>query len=211
MTDLFNPGYYTENELQQAGFRRLGSNVRIAKNCVIVGIENIEIGSNVRIDGYSTLAAVGGYIRIGSYVHIGGYCFLSGGAGITLEHFSGLSQGVRLYSKTDDYSGACMTNPTVPEEFTACIARPIHLERHVIVGSGSIVLPGVTIGEGAAVGALTLVNKTLAEWSVYAGSPAKRIKSRSKALLAAESQLLDGLKLQERQQCIKNGGSGNRA
>lgn len=198
MTNLFNPGYYTENELQQAGFRHLGSNVRIAKNCVIVGIENIEIGNNVRIDGYSTLAAAGGYIRIGSYVHIGGYCFLSGGAGITLEHFSGLSQGVRLYSKTDDYSGACMTNPTVPAEFTNCIGRPIHLERHVIVGSGSIVLPGVTIEEGTAVGALTLVSKTLAAWGVYAGSPARRIKSRSKALLRAESELLEGLTLQER-------------
>lgn len=206
MTNPFNPGYYSENELQQAGFRHLGSNVRIAKNCVIVGIENIEIGDNVRIDGYSTLAAAGGYIRIGSYVHIGGYCFLSGGAGITLEHFSGLSQGVRLYSKTDDYSGAYMTNPTVPEEFTNCIARPIHLGRHVIIGSGSIVLPGVTIEEGTAVGALTLVSKALAGWSIYAGSPARRINSRSKALLRAESALLEGLTLQDRQRLARDGG-----
>ena len=171
------------------GFRHLDSNVRIAKNCLIV---NIEICDNVRTDGDSTLAAASEYFRIGSYIHIGRYCFLFGGAGITLDHFSGLSQGVRLYSKTDDYSGAYMTNPTYRKNLPTASPAPIHLGRHVIIGSGSIVLPGVTIGEGAAVGALTLVNKALAEWSVYAGSPARRIKSRSKALLAAESQLLDG-------------------
>lgn len=180
------------------GFRHLGSDVRIAKNCVIADIDNIEIGDNVRIDGDITLAATSGYIRIASYIHIGGYCFLFGGAGITLEHFSGLSQGVLLYSKTDDYSGAYMTNPIVPEEFTNCIARPIHLGRHVIVDSGSIMLPGVTIAEGTAVGALTLVSKALAGWSIYAGRPARRINSRSKALLRAESELLEEPTLQER-------------
>lgn len=200
MNDLFNPGYHTETELVQAGFRQLGFNVRIAKNCVIIGAENIEIGNNVRIDGYSTLSAAGGYIRIGSYVHIGGYCFLSGGAGITLDHFAGLSQGVRLYSKTDDYSGASMTNPTVPSEFTNCTARPIHLGRHVIIGSGSIILPGVHIEVGTAVGALSLVSKSQPAWSIVAGSPAKRIKSRSTMLLVAEKKLLSGLSAAEREQ-----------
>lgn len=194
MHELFNPGYYTENDLQHAGLRHVGNNVRVAKNCVIVGLENISIGSNVRIDGYSTLVAPGGgQISIGNHVHIGGYCFLSGGAGITLEDFSGLSQGVRLYSKTDDYSGASMTNPTVPEEFTNCKSGPIHLGRHVIIGSGSIVLPDVTIFEGVAVGALSLVTKSLNSWGIYAGTPAKRLRNRKRDLLTAETLLLKKL------------------
>ncbi|PLY41599.1 galactoside O-acetyltransferase [Janthinobacterium sp. ROICE36] len=194
MSDLFNPGYYTEDDLRRAGFRAVGNNVRVAKNCVIVGIENISLGNNVRIDGYSTLvAADGGHIRIGSHVHIGGYGFLSGAAGITLEDFSGLSQGVRLYSKTDDYSGASLTNPTVPEEFTNCKSGPVHLGRHVIIGSGSVVLPDVTIGEGTAVGALSLVTKSLESWGLYTGTPAKRLKNRARGLLVAETLLLEKL------------------
>ena len=193
MSKLFDPGYYTEDDLQHAGFRCLGNNVRIAKNCIVIGIENIEIGNNVRIDGYSTLVAAAGHIRIGNYVHIGGYCFLSGSAGITLSDFSGLSQGVHLYSKTDDYSGKSMTNPTVPEEFTNCTSGPVHLGRHVIIGSGSVVLPNVLLDEGVAIGALTLVNKSLAAWGIYAGRPARLIKSRNRSLLLAESKLLANL------------------
>lgn len=189
MRELFNPGYYTEDDLRDAGFRSLGHNVRIARNCTIIGIENIAIGNNVRIDGYSTLTAAGGHIRIGNYVHLGGGCFLSGCAGITLEDYAGLSQGVRLYSKTDDYSGASMTNPTVPAEFTNCKSGAVHLGRHVIIGSGSVVLPDAQLGEGVAVGALSLVTKSLAAWGIYAGAPAKRIKSRDQGLLMKEEQL----------------------
>ncbi|PHV36165.1 acyltransferase [Janthinobacterium sp. BJB304] len=189
MSELFNPGYYTEEDLRDAGFRSLGHNVRIARNCTIIGIENIAVGNNVRIDGYSTLAAAGGYIHIGNYVHIGGGGFLSGAAGITLEDYAGLSQGVRLYSKTDDYSGASMTNPTVPAEFTNCKSGTVHLGRHVIIGSGSVVLPGAQLGEGVAVGALSLVTKSLPAWGIYAGTPAKRINSRDQGLLIAEEQL----------------------
>ncbi|MDQ4629260.1 acyltransferase [Janthinobacterium lividum] len=199
MSELFNPGYYTQDDLQHAGFRHVGNNVRVAKNCVIVGMENISLGNNVRIDGYSTLvAAGGGHIRIGNHVHIGGYCFLSGAAGITLDDFSGLSQGVRLYSKTDDYSGASLTNPTVPEEFTNCKSGPVHLGRHVIVGSGSVLLPDITVGEGVAVGALSLVTKSLESWGIYAGTPAKRLKNRARDLLAAETLLLEKLSSADR-------------
>ena len=147
MPELFNPGYYTEDDLHGAGFRSLGHNVRMARNCMIIGIENIEIGSNVRIDGHSTLATAGGHIRIGNYVHIGGCCFLSGGAGITLEDNAGLSHGVRLDSKTDDYSGASMTNPTVPAEFTNCKSGAVHLGMHVIIGSNSVVMPGHSLAK----------------------------------------------------------------
>lgn len=187
--DPFNSGYYGETELRRFGFGAVGENVRIAKDCTIVGRENITFGSHVRIDPYTVITAAGP-VKFGSYVHIGGYCYLSGAAGLTLEDFSGLSQGVRLYTATDDYSGKAMTNPMVPEEFTNVRKGPIHLGRHVIIGSGSIVLPGCAIGEGSSVGALSLVTKSLEPWGMYFGSPAERIKARSKRLLELEAQFL---------------------
>jgi acetyltransferase-like isoleucine patch superfamily enzyme len=191
MNNPFDPGYFAEGDLRDAGFKTIGHNVRIAKNCTIIGLPNIEIGSNVRIDGYcSIIAADGGSLRIGSFVHIGGYCLLSAGDGIALDDFAGLSQGVHIYSRTDDYSGKYLTNPTVPKQFTGITGGQVTLGRHVIIGSGTVILPRVTIGEGSSVGALSLVTKSLESWGVYGGCPATKLKARSKGLLELEGQMM---------------------
>ena len=189
MQNPLNPGYWTEEELKQFGSPSVGRNVQVAKNCTVVGIENITFGNNVRIDGPTVLSASGGNIRIGSHVHIGGMCFLAGGGGIDMEDFSGLSQAVRVYSASDDYSGAALTNPTVPRQYLNVKVAPVRLGRHVIVGSGTAILPGCTIGEGTSVGAMSLVTKSLDPWGVYFGTPAKRLKARSKKLLRLETEL----------------------
>lgn len=186
----FNHGYYQSDELRNFGFKYVGEHVQVAKNCTIIGLENISIGDNVRIDGGTTLACANGYLRLGSYIHIGGGCHLTCAGGIELEDFSGLSQGVKIYSGTDDYSGASLTNPTVPPEFLRVEVAKVHIGRHVIIGSGSVILPGVLIGEGSSVGALSLVNRSLESWGVYFGSPAKKLKSRKQNLLALEKEFL---------------------
>lgn len=189
MHNPLNPGYFTEDELVRLGLSSAGRNVRVARNCIVIGIENMSIGDNVRIDGPTVLTASGGHIHIGSHVHIGGMCFLAGGGGIVMEEFSGLSQGVHIYSTSDDYSGAALTNPTVPQSYLNVKVAPVHLGRHVIVGSGSVILPGCRLGEGTSVGAMSLVTKTLKPWGVYFGTPARRLKARSKALLLLEDEL----------------------
>ena len=191
MSNPFNPGYYNERELAEFGFKSIGTNVQIAKNCTIIGLSNISLGSNIRIDGNTTIIApANGWLKIGSYIHIGGYCFLSAGEGITMKDFSGLSQGVRVYSRNDDYSGMYLSNPTVPEEFTDIAGGgAVTINKHVIIGSGTVILPKVTIGEGSAVGALSLVNKSLDPWGIFFGCPVKRIKNRSRHLLKLEAEL----------------------
>lgn len=189
MKNPFDTGYWFTEDLLNFGFQSIGSNVKIAKNCTVIGLANISIGNNVRIDGPSVISAAGGYLRIGSYVHIGGMCFLAGGGGLTFDDFSGVSQGVRIYSASDDYSGNALTNPTVPSEFTNVKKAPVRLGRHVIIGSGSVVLPGCDVGDGCSVGALSLVSKSLDPWGVYFGSPVKKIKRRSRQILDLEIQL----------------------
>lgn len=187
---MFNEGYYNEDDLRTEGFKSIGKNVQIFKNCTIVGIKNISIGDNVRIDAYCSIFAIGtGYLKLGSYIHIGGYCLLSASDGIIMEDFSGLSQRVSIYSRTDDYSGEYLTNPTVPSAYSGGNHGTVVLKKHVIIGSGSVILPNLTIEEGASVGALSLVIKSLSPWGVYAGSPVKRIRDRSQNLLALEDKL----------------------
>lgn len=187
----FDPGYFSEHDLKDAGFKKIGRNVQIAKNCTIIGLQNISIGDNVRIDGYCSIIAAGeGSLDVGSFIHIGGYCLLSAGDGIRMEDFSGLSQGVKIYSRTDDYTGNCLTNPTVPEKYTGITRGTVALGRHVVIGSGSVILPNVCVGEGSSVGALSLVTKSLEPWGVFFGCPAKKLKNRSKRLLELESELV---------------------
>ena len=176
--------------MADAGFGSIGNGVRIARNCTIVGPQNIYIGDDVRIDGPTVLSASSGHIRIGRYVHIGGMCFLAGAGGIELEDFSGLSQGVRIYSASDDYSGEALTNPTVPKRYLNVSIAPVHLGRHVIVGSGTVILPGCDVGDGASIGAMSLVKKNLEPWGIYGGAPARFIKKRSQRLLLLEAELM---------------------
>jgi len=111
---------------------------------------------------------------------------LAGRAGIVLNDFSNVSSGVRIYSISDDYSGVSMTNATIPEKFKNLAMGRVVLGRHTIIGSGSIILPGVHLADGCAIGALSLVNKTTEPWGIYAGVPARRLRERSRELLTRE-------------------------
>lgn len=197
MTQTINPfdhGYYSDQELQQFGFKAIGTNVTIAKNATIIGLENISIGDNVRIDGYTLLIAPGsGWITLGSFIHIGSHCILLAGDGVAMGDFSTLSHGVRIFSRSDDFSGEYMTNPTVPSKYTGVTGGTVSLGRHAIIGSSTVILPRVVIGEGSAVGALSLVKHNLGAWGMYCGTPAKRIGDRSRGLLRLEAEFLDGL------------------
>jgi galactoside O-acetyltransferase len=186
---IFKSSYYTEKELKFCGFKTIGKNVKIHENVNIHGVENISIGSNVRIDPYVSIIATGP-VNIGSFIHIGSYCLLIGAEGIVMEDFSGLSQGVKIYTRSDDYSGQHLTNPTVPDKYTKAKKGAVILKKHVIIGCGTVVLPNVAIGEGSSVGALSLVTINLPKWGVYAGIPVKRLKNRSKNLLKIEKELL---------------------
>lgn len=193
MSPLFGPSYLTEDDLKNEGFKSLGSNVRIARNCTVVGVENISIGNNVRIDGYCTLVApAGGYIDLGSFIHIGGYCSVLAAEGVVIGDMSTLSWGVRLFTRSDDFSGEWMTNPTVPSEYTRADRGCIEIAKHVVVGANSLVLPGVLLGTGVAVGALSMVARNLEPWAIYAGVPARWIKSRARNLLELENRLMQG-------------------
>ena len=52
-----------------------------------------------------------------------------------------------------------MTNPTVDPEFKNVTEAPVYVGRHSLVGTGCTILPGVSIGDGASIGAMSLINK----------------------------------------------------
>ncbi|MDW7773854.1 MAG: acyltransferase [Desulfobulbaceae bacterium] len=187
--------FLNNEQLKELGLASFGENVLISDKATIYNPKQISIGSNVRIDDFCVLSAGDGGIEIGDYIHIAVFCTLIGSGKITLEDFANLSSRVSIYSSNDDYSGEYMTNPMVPKAYTGVVHAGVHLGRHVIVGSGSIILPGVSLEDGVAVGALSLINKNCEAFGIYFGNPAQRVKGRKRNLLRLEQQFL-GSKLQ---------------
>jgi len=165
------------NQAYNLGFERIGQRVTIWPLAKIVSPERISIGDSVIIDDFVFIMG-GEKTIIGSYVHIASFTSITGGGEFIMEDFSGLSGGVRVYTGNEDYSGASMTNPTVPHPFRIPLRSSVKIKKHVIIGANTVILPGVVIGEGAAVGANSLITGDCEPWTLYVGSPARKLKTR---------------------------------
>lgn len=183
--------YYSAQDLKDLGIKRVGKNVHISKDSVITGIENIEIGNNVRIDSYNVILAARGWLKIGSNVHIEPLSSLIAHNGIIIGDFCTVSHGVRLFTASANYSGEYFTNVFPDQRFQKPVAGPIEIQSHVIVGANSVVMPNVLLSEGAAIGAMSFVRKSLEGWQVYGGNPLKLISERSKSIRDLGIQLLE--------------------
>lgn len=155
-------------------FKECGLDVTVYPKAQILKPENIAIGDSVIIDDFVFLDG-GEETRIGSFVHIAAYASIMGGGTFVMGDFAGLSGGVRVYTASEDYRGKWLTNPAVPWPWRRPTRSSVVMGRHALVGAGSVVLAGVEIGEGAHVGALSLVNRDLRPWTLYAGVPVEPI------------------------------------
>lgn len=181
-----NNGFYNSRQLRKFGFKSVGENVLVAKDAIVIGFENIAIGNNVKIDSNVTLAASGGTLSLGNWIHIGGSSHLSCSGGIVLKDFVTISQGVKIYSASDDYSGDTLTNPTVAEKYKNVERESVLVEKHVIIGSNSVVAPGTILEIGVAIGALSFAKGRLEAWNIYGGNPIQKLKARRSGLLEIE-------------------------
>jgi acetyltransferase-like isoleucine patch superfamily enzyme len=182
-------GFLSREQLKACGFQFVGKDVKISDKASIYGASRISIGDHSRIDDFCVVSAGEEGIEIGRYVHIAVFCSLMGKGRIVMKDFSGLSSRVSLYSSSDDYSGRSLTNPTVPDEFKKVHHGPVILGKHVIIGVGSAILPNVTIADGSAVGALSLVTKDVEGGIIVSGVPARKISTRKDNIFNLEQEL----------------------
>jgi galactoside O-acetyltransferase len=183
--------FLSEEKLTEIGFKKIGKNVQISDKCSIYNAKNIEIGSNVRIDDFVILSAGDGGIKIGNHIHIACYASLIGNAEIILEDFSSVSSRVTILSSSDDFSGNFLIGPCIPKEFTNVKSEKVILKKHSVVGTGCTILPGVTLFEASAVGAMSLVKDDVKPFTLVYGIPAKKEKKRENKLLELEINFLE--------------------
>ncbi len=92
---------------------------------------------------------------------------------ITVEDNVSIASGSRLLCHQRDFSDFCVGDDYMKLGY---VVKPIVLKKGCLVGMESFVMPGVTIGEGAIVGAGSLVTKDIPAWTIAAGRPAKVLK-----------------------------------
>jgi dTDP-4-amino-4,6-dideoxy-D-glucose acyltransferase len=186
---MSNSGFLAREAILEVGLGAVGKDVSVDATAIFYGADRISLGSHVRIDAGAVLSAGDGGIVVGNHVHISVRVFMTGAGTIELRSFAGVSAGTAIFSSNDDYRGGWLTGPTVPDDLRNVTSAPVVIEEHAIVGAGCVILPGVTIGKGAAVGALTCVRKDVPPFAIVAGSRGEVIGERDRKLLELERKL----------------------
>ena len=150
----------------------------------------LEIGTDCMVSGHFIFESSAGYIRIGSHSYIGGGTFISRSSIEIGDHVT-IAWGVTIYDH-DSHSVDYMKrrkdiddelddlrhgrNFIEHKDWSDVNSQPIKICNDAWIGMNVIILKGVTIGEGAIVGAGSVVTKDVPAWTVVAGNPAKVVK-----------------------------------
>jgi acetyltransferase-like isoleucine patch superfamily enzyme len=155
-------------------FRSLGEDCVFEPGVLVFHPENISLGRNVYVGHYAILK---GYYRnemtIGEQTWIGQQCFFHAAAGLTIGARVGIGPGVRIITSVHQEAGR-----EVPVLFSPIEMAPVVIEDDCDLGVGSVILPGVTVGKGAIVGAGAVVTSDVPPYAVVAGVPAKVLRYR---------------------------------
>jgi acetyltransferase-like isoleucine patch superfamily enzyme len=158
--------------------RQALASVRFATGAVVKGVDRITAGKGVFIDhgaylNPSTVNDRRGYIHLGNGVEIGPYCVLWGGGGIDIGNNVHLGAHVHVTSQQGRPVSPELSNPDLP---LSVDCAPVRIEDHVLIYSGAIVIPGVTIGHHSTIAAGSVVIDDIPPYSMAAGAPARVVR-----------------------------------
>lgn len=155
-----------------------GKNVRIWSLAKIINPECAVIGDECRILDYAFIDAKESFV-LGHHSIICWHCVIEGHANIRIGNRCFVGPGVKILSSTYEFNGY-YTNEHLPEGTHKTRYADVNIQDDVYIGANSVIMPGVTIGEGAVIGANAFVNKDVEPWGIYVGSPARRVSTREK-------------------------------
>ena len=168
--------FYDSQELSKMGLCSYGKNVKISRKCSIYAPDKISIGDNVRIDDFCILS---GNIKFGNNIHISAYCALYGSEGIVFCDYSGCSARSTIYSAMDDFSGEYLIGPVHADAVTNVKGGKVVINRFAQIGAHCLVFPNLEIGEGAVIGAMSMVKTDVQPWTINVGVPSRILRKRS--------------------------------
>ena len=157
----------------RAGCRRLGHGVRIGPGVGFKHLETFEIGGGVFIGAHAYVQGrFDGTCRIGDHVWIGPQAYLDA-RDLVLEDYVGWGPGAKVLGS--EHTGSPGGVPIIQTDLRI---EPVLVRRGADIGTGAVLLPGVTVGEGAIVGAGAVVTADVPDFAIVAGVPARVLRYR---------------------------------
>ena len=161
-------------EFEQTDLASCGSDCVFEAGCLVFHPENVHLGDNVYVGHQAILK---GYhdaqMTIGDQTWIGQQCFFHSAGGITIGARVGIGPGVKILTSQHREAGREVAILMSPLD-----RAPVVIEDDADVGVGAILLPGVTIGRGAQIGAGAVVTTDVPAYAVAAGVPARVLRER---------------------------------
>jgi acetyltransferase-like isoleucine patch superfamily enzyme len=144
----------------------------------------IEIGENTQIAGILLIFPYGGDIKIGRNCYIGDHSRIWSGEEVVIGNDVFISHNVNVMDtnshETDAYERALSYQKLFKNGYQKSKGKvetaKVKISDHVWIGFNSIILKGVTVGEGAIIGAGSVITKDVPSYTLVAGNPAKIIK-----------------------------------
>ena len=170
----------------------LGENFNLDLRAPGTGSTYLEIGAKSMIDASFVFETDTGHIRVGERVHIGGGTQLISKNSITIGDDVIIAWNCTIYDhnshsihweerKKDvsrEWENTMHSLPVLQDKDWSVVKNaPIVIGDKVWIGFGATILKGVTIGEGAVIGACSVVTKDVAPYTVVAGNPAQVVRT----------------------------------
>jgi len=153
--------------------QRLGNGVQIGSGVGFKHLETFEIGDGVFIGAQTYIQGrFDGRCVIGDHVWIGPQSYFDA-RDLVIEEYVGWGPGAKVLGSA--HTGV----PTdVPVVQTDLVIKPVRIEAWADIGTGAVILPGVTVGKGSIVGAGAVVTEDVPPFAVVAGVPARFLRWR---------------------------------
>jgi acetyltransferase-like isoleucine patch superfamily enzyme len=162
--------------------KKCGEGVRIYPLAKICKPETVELGDHCRIRDF--VFVWGGLgVRVGKYSDLQAHLVIWGGGEVIIGDYVSIGPGSVLLTAVYSHNEGLRMVDGLPEGHTKALLGKLVIENDVYVGANCTLMPNVTIGEGAVVGAHSFVNKDLEPWSINVGSPCRKIGERPKVSL----------------------------
>ncbi len=153
--------------------RRVGHGLRVGSGVGFKHLETFEVGRDVFVGAQAYIQGrYDGTCVIGDHVWIGPQAYFDA-RDLVIEEYVGWGPGARVLGSS--HTGVPLDVPIVQTDLEI---RPVRIEAWADVGTGAVILPGVTIGRGSIVGAGAVVNRDVPAFAIVGGVPAKFIKWR---------------------------------